>query len=158
MQELRGLLSLRLQRFDGDTLWRKDWVLSLGANRSNLLVELPLAQLPTDFDPRTAVLVLNFRSEDERHQSRNLYYFRKPRELVLTDPGLVIRRTEELGRTYLEVQAERLAKDLYLNNPEGDLFLSDNYFDLLPGETVRLEVRAGDPDPDRLLCHHLGML
>jgi beta-mannosidase len=50
----------------------------------------------------------------------------------------------EDGQNYwIEVSAERLAKNIMLDFPTADGQFSDNYFDLLPGETRRITFKPG---------------
>ncbi|MBK7476670.1 MAG: hypothetical protein IPI11_11890 [Haliscomenobacter sp.] len=45
----------------------------------------------------------------------------------------------------IRLKADRLAKNVYLDFPEAEGFFSDNYFDLLPGETVEVGFTPKQP-------------
>jgi beta-mannosidase len=71
--------------------------------------------------------------------SRNLFYFQKARDLALPSPELAVAvAPHRIGAT-VKVTARRFARAVWLSTPDGDGAFSDNFFDLLPGETATVE-------------------
>ena len=68
--------------------------------------------------------------------AQNLFYFRKPKDLRLgkTNINLTVKAVED-SRGSLELKSKNLAKNVFLDTTSHDADFSENYFDLLPGET-----------------------
>ena len=74
--------------------------------------------------------------------SGNLLYFVPPKELDLPSPT-VETQIEAVADGYrLLLRTDKLAKNAYLSLPGTDGFFTDNYLDLLPGETVEIVFRT----------------
>jgi beta-mannosidase len=107
----------------------------------------PLAAWLADADPRRVVLVVEA-FEGEVFLSRALHYFGKTRELELPDPELsctVVDSDESWA--CVAVTARRLAQSVRLlaepaAGGDADGHFADNYFDMLPGETVAVDWRG----------------
>ena len=70
---------------------------------------------------------------------RNLFYFLKTRELALPSPELSLAVTPHRIGATVKVTARRFARAVWLSTPDGDGAFSDNFFDLLPGESATVE-------------------
>ena len=66
--------------------------------------------------------------------SSSLLYFTRPAELDLPAPGLRIAVAAHADGYRLEIQTEKLAKDVFLSFEDSRGSFSDNFFDLMPGE------------------------
>jgi beta-mannosidase len=71
---------------------------------------------------------------------RCLFYFVKPKDLKLSDPGLNKDISEDAGQFIVTLSATHLAKNVSLSAEGFDGQFSDNYFDLLPGEKVAVTI------------------
>jgi beta-mannosidase len=70
------------------------------------------------------------------------YYFVPPKGLKLEEPTLTM-QWHSPGVLNI-ANSGYLAKDVYLELPKGDF--SDNFFDLLPGESKVIQVKNISPD------------
>ncbi len=61
-----------------------------------------------------------------------------PKQLKMLQPNIEINKISDSS---LQIKSKQLAKFVYLYLPERDLYLSDNYFDLQPGETKELVLK-----------------
>ena len=85
--------------------------------------------------------------------ARRLYYPLEPKDLDFPPFDARIEAHAEAGQMTLTVTAKSLVKDLFIRTPEawqGARF-SDNYLDLLPGETVTVTVTHPAITPDASL-------
>jgi beta-mannosidase len=100
-------------------------------------------------DPSRVVFVAELR-EGATVLSRNLFYFMKTRDLALPAPELQVAVEARGPNAAVRVTARRFARAVYLSTTGGEGSFSDNFFDLLPGESVTLEWRAppGAPAAD----------
>lgn len=84
------------------------------------------------FDLNKAVLKLTWESDGKKVST--LHFFAKPKDLVLKKPNIKIKY---LNENTIELSTDFLAKDVYLIDENAGNF-SDNFFDLLPGETKKI--------------------
>ena len=74
--------------------------------------------------------------------AENLTYFRLPKDLKLSPPEMVVKIAGLKDGCSIELSCRSLARSVLLACGDDDGFFSDNYFDLLPGETKRVEYRT----------------
>lgn len=79
-------------------------------------------------------LRLTLKDKDQKNIAENNYFFSKPKDLQLQKPTLQIKK---ISPTEIEVSTDVLAKDVYLM---GDTHFSDNFFDLLPKTSKRIQL------------------
>ena len=81
--------------------------------------------------------------------SRGMVYFDAAKSLALPDPGLQA-KVEKDGKGYrVVVSARKFARAVWLDFGEAGVQLSDNAFDLVPGEQVAIALRS-DTDLEAL--------
>ena len=74
--------------------------------------------------------------------SRNLAYLAPVKEIHLKPAQLKVATTGAQGSYKIRIGSPVLARSVYLSFGNLDVKLSDNYFDLLPGETVEITVTS----------------
>src|SRR5262249_61902669 len=73
---------------------------------------------------------------------RNLYCVAKMKEVRLPQPEIKA-DIRAAGNVYkVTLQSSQVARDVYLSFGDADAKFSDNYVDLLPGESVQIEVTS----------------
>ena len=74
-------------------------------------------------------------------------------------PRVKVEGIEREGRRYLRVETDAVALDAWFYLPDEELFLSDNYIDLVPGKPREIEViwPTGDIDATRVRFRHAAM-
>jgi beta-mannosidase len=145
-----GTLGLRLLSFEGEVLWEDSVPVSLQENQSRVLWKGPVSLLG-DADFRQAVFAADVRWASPGGESGtapetappSLLYFHPPKELELDAPTILIDWEEKEGEVLLTLRSDVLAKDVYLMLEAGEL--SDNFFDLLPGEPRRVLLETKMP-------------
>ncbi|MGN0164543.1 MAG: glycosyl hydrolase 2 galactose-binding domain-containing protein, partial [Lachnospiraceae bacterium] len=83
---------------------------------------------------------------DEKTVSRGTAIFTQPKHFEFADPELSVE--EKDGKIY--VTAKAYAKNVSIEGIDGDVLLSDNYFDMNPG-TVELEILRGKAENFKLM-------
>jgi len=134
-------LDLRVATFEGDVLWKHAAPVTLAANSSQILFSRSIDALAAGVDTRRALLLARL-SDGAKAISENLLYFHPVKELHLPSgaPLVSTRKTDDGIR--LRLHADRLIKNLYLQAEGVPGAFSDNFFDLLPGETVQVDFRG----------------
>jgi beta-mannosidase len=135
-------LLIRLLDFDGLELWRNEMHVRAEGNTSKMYFAISEGQLLERAERNRLVLVAEA-FEGQPCLSRSLYYFVKTKDLNLPDPDLgldVLNATD--GMIAARVTARRLARSVRLTVDSTIGMFSDNYFDILPGETTIVDWRG----------------
>jgi beta-mannosidase len=105
------------------------------ANTSVALWAATKKELLGAADPARTIVVTELQ-EGGALLSRNLLTFVKTRDLALPAPELQVAVEARGVEAAVRVTAKRFAQGVYLSTTNGAGTFSDNFFDLLPGETV----------------------
>jgi beta-mannosidase len=71
---------------------------------------------------------------------KDLHYFVKPKDLKLTDPQITTKIVDKEDHFEIVVSASALAKNVFLYADGLEEQFSDNFFDVLPGESITVEI------------------
>jgi beta-mannosidase len=75
--------------------------------------------------------------------TKNLYYFNKPKDLLMEKRDIDITYTfNDNTDGILKLTSKSLSKDVYLDTPGHETDFSENYFDLLPGESKTIHFKT----------------
>jgi beta-mannosidase len=137
--DLPAHLTLRLVDLDGGAdRWRFERDVTVKALTSEPQFSAGKRDILKGIDPSHVVLVAELTAGGGT-VSRNLFYFQKTRDLALPSPELALAVTPHRIGATVKVTARRFARAVWLSTPDGDGAFSDNFFDLLPGETATVE-------------------
>ncbi|MGB6192302.1 MAG: glycoside hydrolase family 2 protein, partial [Terracidiphilus sp.] len=136
-------LRVRLMTFTGKVLLEETQAVRIDPLASKVYLEWPLARLTqagaTDTSSLFVVADLTAGTEE---LSRNLIYLAPTKEIHLAAAALNVEAAGANGSYKVRVTSPVLARDVYLSFGNLDAELSDNYFDLLPGETREVTVTS----------------
>jgi beta-mannosidase len=143
-------LHVRLMDFDGKVLLDDSHAVSVDPLSSKVYIDWPLAKLTQAGAADTSrVFVVAELTANGTSISRNLTYLAPTKEIHLRPAQLAI-ESEGGGDKYtVRITSQVLARSVYLSFGSLDTKVSDNYFDLLPGETREISVTSSSP-PDEL--------
>ncbi|MGA9060731.1 MAG: glycoside hydrolase family 2 protein [Terracidiphilus sp.] len=142
-QAEQGTLRLRLMDFQGKVLLDKTQSVEIAPQSSNVAIAWPLDKL-TDVgvaDAARVIAVVNL-IVDGVEISRNLTYFVPVKNVQLPQAPLTAQFSGENGSFKIRITSPVLARDVYLSFGDLDAKVSDNYFDLLPGESAMITVTS----------------
>jgi beta-mannosidase len=132
-------LRVRLMNFDGKTLLEENRSVDVAPLASKVYLEWPLKKLADAGAADTSrVFVLAELVAGKEEISRNLTYLAPTKEIHLTPAALKVETEKAKGSYKIRVTSPVLARSVYLSFGSLDVKVSDNYFDLLPGETVEV--------------------
>ena len=113
----------------------------VGANDSTFIVALKKSELRPQ-DPFSEYLFCRLTVSGES-VSEVIVPFVEPKHLNLTPPSLSASLTRTEGNLYqLNISTDILARYVFVDSPNREIYLSDNYFDILPHESHRVEIRS----------------
>jgi beta-mannosidase len=132
-------LRVRLMDFDGKVLLEEKQEVSIAPLTSKVYLDWPLKKLTDAGAADTSrVFIAAELSEGEAQISRNLVYLAPTKEIHLKPAQLKVETTGASGSYKIRIASPVLARSIYLSFGNLDAQVSDNYFDLLPGETVEI--------------------
>jgi beta-mannosidase len=139
-------LRLRLMNFDGKVFMDESRSVDVAPLASVVVLTWPLEKLAdvgvTDTSGVFAVADL---TDDGAELSRNLTYLVPVKEVHLKPAALGVETADAGGSFTIRVTSPVLARSVYLSFGDLDVSLSDNYFDVLPGETIEVHATTSAP-------------
>jgi len=138
-ESTQALLRVRLMDFDGKVLLEETHRVDLSPLSSKVYLDWPLKKLTDAGAADTSrVLVVADLSAGGVQLSRNLFYLAPTKEVHLKPATLKVETMGTNGNYKIRVASPVLARDVYLSFGDLDAKLSDNYVDILPGETIEI--------------------
>ncbi len=132
-------LHARLMNFDGKVLLEDSKTVDVTPLASKVYLDWPLKNLAAAGAADTSrVFIVADLSADGVEISRNLIYLAPTKEIHLKPAALKVETTGGNGSYKVRITSPVLARSVYLDFGNLDVTVSDNYFDLLPGETVEI--------------------
>ena len=162
--ELKGKkldLNVELQKFNGEVVWSKNLETEISNSTSATILQLNRKNILENLEPENHFLVVK-----EKELVLTSYFFEKYKKLNLEDEDVEMRL----------LQVDSVSKDQYFHYELvlfsktfvkafaivgiQDIKLSDNYFDLFPGVTRRIDIysRQNNLDIDQLKYLSLNQL
>jgi beta-mannosidase len=132
-------LRTRLMNFDGKVLLEELRSVEVAPLASHVYLDWPLKKLADAGAAETSrVFVVAELSVGGANISRNIVYLAPTKEVHLKPAQLKVETSGENGSYKIRVTSPVLARSVYLSLGNLEAKLSDNYFDLLPGESVEI--------------------
>ncbi len=143
LEELGGWLSMKLAGFDGAELWKRTIAVKAPPNASVNIFSIPLTEFLSGTDRSAVVFSAEFTCPGERPPLA-IRYFVHPKDMKLPDTGVTFEVIPGDPGTTIALTSDGLAKNVFLQLDGGGHF-SDNFFDILPGDMVRVELDTDIP-------------
>jgi beta-mannosidase len=136
-------LRMRLMDFDGKVLLEESHDVSVEPLTSKVYLDWPLKKLTDAGAAETSrVFVVAELTADGARISRNIVYLAPTKGVHLKPAQLKIETAGANGSYKIRVSSPVLARSVYMSLGSMDVKVSDNYYDLLPGETVEIAVTS----------------
>jgi len=139
-------LRVRLMDFDGKVLLEERKEVTVTPLSSQVYLDWSLKKITDAGASDTSrVFVVADVTEDKDTVSRNLVYLAPVKEVHLKPAALKVIPMGASGNYRIRVTSPVLARSVYLSFGNLDVNLSDNYFDLLPGESIDIVANSAAP-------------
>jgi beta-mannosidase len=135
LQTQKGILKMKLIDFQGKTLWEKTVKAKLPSNSSSIIFETDTSELISLVGSTKCMLVSTFES-GKNVIDTDYHYFAKVKDLKLVNPVVSLDIKETPDVYSVSISAENLCKNLFLTSTNSEVQFSDNFMDILPGESV----------------------
>lgn len=139
LKEINANLNLKMIDFSGNEVWSKLNEITIKKNSSTVFFEMELATFLKDKNTTNQLLVADIIKDGQKIAS-NVLYFKPVKGLKLPTPKIDYQIKENKNGFVLSLQTDVLAKNVSLTADTEDAFFSDNYFDLLPKESVEIKI------------------
>jgi beta-mannosidase len=142
LQPLSGQVRSRLLDFSGKVLSDRTQDVQVPSQSSALCFTLDEKELLENADPKKSFLVFDLAVAGAK-VSRNLIFFDTMHNLDLpTGVHIETSLDNSNGAYAVTLRSPVLARSVYISFGDLDVQTADNYFDLLPGEAVTVELKA----------------
>ena len=146
---LTGDLRLRVMTFDGQVLIDKKQTVEVAPLASKVYLSLPIEEaLTAKGIDRSKVFVAAGLTSGGTVVSSNIIYLAPTVEIHLPPAPLKTELTKAADGYKLRVTSPVLARDVYVSLGELDADYSDNYFDLLPGQSAEIAIKTQANEDD----------
>jgi beta-mannosidase len=140
---LPATLRVRLMDFDGRTLLDESRNVNVASLASQVYLDWSMKKLADAGGADTShVFVVAELTAGGAQISRNIAYLAPVKEIHLKPAQLRVQVTGANGSYKVRITSPVLARSVYLSFGSLDGTVSDNYFDLLPGETTEITVNS----------------
>jgi beta-mannosidase len=141
LSTVSGLLTLRVEDFDGNILQTTEATVTADANSADHVAEISI-ESAQGIERRTFVSAA-FVSDDASISVGNLILLAEPKDLTLPASGLDLDvEAEDAGSLTLNVTALRFTPYVWIRRKDNALLtISDNFFHLRPGEARSVTVK-----------------
>ena len=143
LNPINAELKLKLMDFGGKVVWENSKQITIPANTSTNFFEVNkttfLAENGNLADQTVLVCEL---VENENVISKNSIFFKPYKELKIEKPQVSYEIAGAAGGFDITVKTDKLARNVYLQIGDEEGFFSENYFDLLPAESVTIHLQT----------------
>ncbi len=140
-EPLRGAWRLRVMDVDGRVRSDERKAVTVPSLAALEVGRFTDAQLLGKADPKRTVAVAEL-LDGEQVISRQVVYFAAAKDMRLPQAKIVSRWVREGDDSVLELRSAQLARGVWVEFEGFDAVLDDNALDLVPGEPVRIRVKA----------------
>jgi beta-mannosidase len=136
-------LGLTLYQFNGSVQREWTYPVELGADSAAVVFSSSVAELLEGHGSDDVLLEISLQA-DGQIIDRKVHYFVPEKEIPLQRSVITVTETPDSGGLSFTVTSDVLARGVYLTSEDEGIF-SDNYFDLLPGQskTIAFSQRGG---------------
>jgi beta-mannosidase len=136
-------LRVRLMDFAGKVLLDDTHAIDVSPLSSKVYLDWPLKKLTDAGAADTSrVFIVADLTDAGTQISRNIAYLAPTKQVNLKPAVLKVEVTGASGNYKIRITSPVLARSVYLSFGDLDAKLSDNYFDLMPGETIEITAKS----------------
>ena len=149
-------LQLKVMDFNGKVLNRKEVKGEVPANASVVFHKEAYNVLATN--PTNTLLLMTLKDQKGKVLSEEIYYFNHPKNQELPVAKVSYKVKQLDGKCEVTLSTKQLARDIFIEIPFQGARFSDNFFDLLPGQTKKIVISSDEikkSEPVELKIRHL---
>lgn len=137
-------LKMELIDFEGKVLKTEKREVEISPNTSKIYYDVQLAELLKGAEKNRVVLNCSLNENNSCFVSK-IFYFVLPKDLGLSDPQISYTMVKKESGYMISLTAKKLAKGVFISFEDIDGTYSNNYFDMLPGQTYDIVFKPDKP-------------
>ena len=141
LNEIKAQLVVKVLDFDGKEIWKELKEVTVPANSSNTFYGVKTAEFLKKVQANKQLLMVEL-LENAKVISNNTLYFKPIKDVLLPKPEVKYDINPVEGGFEITLKTDKLAKNLYMTIGDEEGFFSDNYFDLIPGQPVKVKLET----------------
>jgi len=145
LEPVNAQLMLKMMDFDGRVIWERASLVEIPGNSSRDYFNENTLEFMSKRDTRNLLFLAEL-VENGKLLSRNTFFFRPYKELNIPHPAVEHTIIKNEDGYDIELKTDKLAKNVYLQIEDEQGFFSDNYFDMLPGSRVTVNLKSDIPE------------
>ena len=152
-------LQWKLMDFNGKVLNKKTVKGEVPANVSAVFHKEAYSDWATD--PTRTLLLVTLKDQPGKVLSEVIHYFSFPKDQELPEAKVSYKIKTFDGKCEVTLSAKQLARDIFVEIPVQGAKFTDNFFDLLPGQTKKITITSDKikkAEPVALKIRHLKCL
>lgn len=148
LESVSGTLALTTMTLDGREVWHGEKKMTLPANDAADAALYDVNEILCGYAAEDVIFHITFLAGGKTYY--NIAYAAKQKDMHYRRPDISV-KTEKADNGYeMNLTSDVFARGVYLSIKGMEHFFSDNYFDILPGETVTVHLEtSAEPDFDR---------
>lgn len=139
LDRFAGTLRYRVVDFGGKVLTKGEQDITISATCCERIESLPLKTLLQGADKRKAFLHVQL-LRDSKTVSERILLFLPEKKLELPACHFGVQAEIKDGAAHITIKSDLFARSVYVESPYANGNFSDNFIDILPGESVTLQV------------------
>lgn len=143
LEDLTAELQLTLMDFDGNVVWQEASIVEVPANSSNDYFDVNKNEFRHKYRRQLKNLVLLTEIKQNGNVlSKNSYFFSPFKDLNIPTPKVEYAFEKVADGYTVQLKTDKLAKNVYLQIGDEEGFFSDNYFNMMPGESASIHLKS----------------
>ncbi len=133
--------------FSGNQVWTKSLPVEIQHNKGIMVYEAGVKDILNGKDRKNVFLKASLK-EGDSIIANNVLYLLPAKDLELSKP-VISKTIEKTANGYsITLSTDKLARNVFLSLEKNDGFFTDNYFDILPGEKINIQLLTKQPIVD----------
>ncbi|BBE18515.1 beta-mannosidase [Aquipluma nitroreducens] len=141
LSEIKAQLVTKVLDFDGKEIWKETKDVTVPANSSNTFFGTKNSDFMKNIQANKQLFVVEL-VENNAIISTNTLYFKPIKDVLLPKPDVKFEINAVQDGFEISLSTDKLAKNLYMTIGDEEGFFSDNYFDLIPAQPVKIKLET----------------
>ena len=141
LNEIKAQLVVKVLDFEGREIWKEAKEVIVPANSSNTFFGAKTFEFLKNVQANKQFMAVEL-LENGTIISSNMLYFRPIKNILLPKPEVKFEINTVEGGFEITLNTDKLAKNLYMTIGDEEGFFSDNYFDLITGQPVKVKLET----------------
>jgi beta-mannosidase len=136
-----AVIQLNIRNFSGEGLFQNQQTITFSFDSATTVATLDLSHMPVGIDRQKSYLEAKLVVGDTTLDQR-IHFFVLPKKLKLQESAINFEIEEKANTYQIKLASPHLEKDVFISVPGVGASFSDNYFDMLPGETKVVDMKV----------------